>query len=389
MFLNANTATRRFRELQFDLQALLQAFTEIRPINEESSDYPYVEICWADGSTDIVPVFETIKELSETYVPEIDKIGYLSDILTISGNTMVPSSTDVSDPNYYLGIALFLRDFGLSANVLNVKGSGPVMLITDSHIRNLVADVVTLPANARVIGLDTENVYSVASMTQHTKVSNTLNARNCIVESLDARGLRLSTILQYPSVRVDASQLEVLSGIDGEMRANGFALSGMMRLTATPTSQLQERVVQNHTVVSVEVPVKILGGYRYMATEPVPVPDRISDSFDADSVPSLVTIYPFMEVRGYSGMTDIRIVLNTPTYEDDGKIIQVSNLCDHSLRVCNAWSLGSSGDEGVVVPLNYKLLPPYSTVDFMIRYDLGGTGIRVYMLPMLYEGLHG
>ena len=52
MLLNAHTATRSFRELQFDLKAFLEAFAEIMPMDELSDD-GLVEIKWADGSVDM------------------------------------------------------------------------------------------------------------------------------------------------------------------------------------------------------------------------------------------------------------------------------------------------------------------------------------------------
>ena len=58
--LNAHTAIRTFRELQFDVKAFLYALYDIYPA-EGHEDKGVVEIKWSDGSVDVVPTFEFVR----------------------------------------------------------------------------------------------------------------------------------------------------------------------------------------------------------------------------------------------------------------------------------------------------------------------------------------
>ena len=103
----------------------------------------------------------------------------------------------------------------------------------------------------------------------------------------------------------------------------------------------------------------------------------------ADSDANIVLLYPFVQVTGYAGLRDVRIHLDIPTADMDGRVVQVSNAKEYPLKVCNAWMFGLTGSVGTAYPLNYVTMPAYSTIDFVFRYDDGGSFLRAYMLPML------
>lgn len=387
MFLNANTATRRFRELQFDLCAVLQAFMDIRPI-DGPSDFLYVEIRWADGSTDVVPVFDFIRELSECYEPSLDKVCHLSDTLTIAGAQLIPGNADAASPYYQDSVSAWLVHAGLSANVSEVTSTA-AMVISDSHIFVMKASSITLPEWAPVKALDTRDVSSNISHVRLTHVSNKAVIQDCVVQELDVHRFRLSGAIQYPASRLDASRIDNMASVAGATRSSGFELSGPLRLTSVYSGQVQDAVTANRATVTVEVPVKISGGYQYVGSEATYVPANMTDYFEYGSLPWLVMMYPFVTVQGYSSFKNIKLRLGIPKSTDDGKIVQVSNTNVLGLRVCNAWSLNMSDNVGKVEALNYMTLPSYSTIDFLVRFDMGAGDIKVYMLPMVYGDLHG
>lgn len=383
MHLNANTATRSFRELVFDLNAFLTAFQRIRPVDGESADEGCVEIDWSDGSVDYVLVLDVLKYLTYHYVQTYDVAAYLFSRLDVGGVGLIPSTVDVGSPYYSRNLSLFVENGPLSARIHLVveQDEGTGLRISDSHISQLEADAVELPSDAVIRSLDTDDVSSDSANLQAVRVTNRLTFRTGIVTDLDVHGIRLGSRLLYPVDRVDASDIVDMAGISGPSKPNGFKLSGPMRFSRTAGGPLQTLVASNRTTVSVDVPVKITNGYRYYTSVATSVPQDISAPFPSNSTANIVMLYPFVRIIGYSEMKDVRIHLEIPESTDDGRVVQVNNPTAVDIRVCNAWMFSSNGNLGVVQSLNFMTLPAYTTVDFIVRLDTESSGLRVYMLP--------
>lgn len=384
MFLNANTATRSFRELSYDVDTLLSRMGELRPVDGDFYYGGIVEISWADGSVDVVPTISVVLALVEYYDDINDEWTTMFDHLSVVGANLIPSTQDTGSPYYYDGLALFLKGGPLSAKIglVQADNSEGSIQIFRSTIRQLMAKSVTLPATAEIRGLDTSIVYSTASKVQRANVTNSMNSRIVNVGTLDAHTALINPMFKYPTdERVDASSLAAMSGPLGATKPVGFRVLGPMRLSSTQDVTIQSQVSRNGTTVSVNVPVKIPGGYQYLRTIPTPVPQSIMAPLNVNSAANIVTIYPFVTILGYTQMTDVVIQLDIPKFTDDGRVVQVNNPTGSDIRVCNAWMFTSNGSVGIVQSLNFITLPAYTIVDFIVRFDNSGSGLRVYMLP--------
>ena len=383
MHLNANTSTRSFRELVFDVNAFLTAMGQLRPVEGEPDDWN-VTIEWADGSVDIVPVFLLIQMLTEYYDVDNDEWSHLYGNLDIGGVKVTPSTMDTGSVYHSNTLSVFVEGGPLSAKIhLVIDGDeNAVTRISNSHIRQLEADSVSLPPDAKIVDLDTPDLTTDSSRVKAVRITNKMTARSGIFVDLDVHSVRVGSAFKYPAVRIDASNIVDMAGISGPSKPNGFKLTGTMRLAAKQTEPLQSIVTKNRTTVSVDVPVRITGGYRYFTSNPTPVPQDISAPLDTNSSAAVVMLYPFVQIIGYSEMKDVRIHLDIPESAYDGRVVQVYNATGSDIRVCNAWMFSANGNVGVVQTLNYITFSAYTTIDFLVRIDNGGSGLRVYMLPM-------
>lgn len=383
MHLNANTSTQSFRELVFDLNAFLTAMGQLRPVEGEPDDWN-VTIEWADGSVDIVPVFLLIQMLTEYYDGDNDEWSHLYGNLDIGGVKVTPSTMDTGSVYHSNILSVFVEGGPLSAKIHLVidADENAVTRISDSHIRQLEADSVSLPPDAKIVDLDTSDVTTDSSSVKAVRITNKMTARSGIFVDLDVHSVRVGSAFKYPTVRIDASNIVDMASVSGPSKPNGFKLTGTMRLAAKQTEPLQSTVTKNRTTVSVDVPVRITGGYRYFTSNPTPVPQDISAPLDTNSSAAVVMLYPFVQIIGYSEMKDVRIHLDIPESKYDGRVVQVYNATGSDIRVCNAWMFSANGNVGVVQTLNYITFPAYTTIDFLVRLDNGGSGLRVYMLPM-------
>ena len=112
--LNAHTATRSFRELQYDIKVFLDGIEQISPL-ESPQGISIVELKWADGSIDLVPSTEFILGLVSRLFPK----------LTLGGKAeLLPDGKDIPLQNgkyhkYYLnlkvsnaGVQADIKEFG-------------------------------------------------------------------------------------------------------------------------------------------------------------------------------------------------------------------------------------------------------------------------------------
>ena len=322
--------------------------------------------------------------LTEYYDGDNDEWSHLYGNLDIGGVKVIPSTMDTGSVYHSNTLSVFVEGGPLSAKIHLVidADENAVTRISDSHIRQLEADSVSLPPDAKIVDLDTSDVTTDSSSVKAVRITNKMTARSGIFVDLDVHSVRVGSAFKYPTVRIDASNIVDMASVSGPSKPNGFKLTGTMRLAAKQTEPLQSIVTKNRTTVSVDVPVRITEGYRYFTSNPTPVPQDITAPLDTNSSASVVMLYPFVQIIGYSEMKDVRIHLDIPESKYDGRVVQVYNATGSDIRVCNAWMFSANGNVGVVQTLNYITFPAYTTIDFLVRIDNGGSGLRVYMLPM-------
>ena len=379
MLMNANTATRSFRELQFDLKAFLTALLSICPVEGPGAS-DIVEIKWADGSVDIVPTYEFIQSVVQNYFKKL-KIGPAD--IGVRGGGSFPSILRQD-------LALLLSSVGLSANIKELGDGSEDYTFVNNTIRRLGAKFVTLPPDARITQLIvsgplTATTCSAGSLT----VRGSLNCDTWYARDLDLSGVPgLSVRMGYNGLVSDVSCVDKMMGKTPDAFLTGMQVSGEARFTSSVMEGIRTLFKENNTQVYVEVPVIQDGGYAYISTRATAIPDPMDSSFSPMSQVSLSTLYPKKQLRGAFDGQDMYIRLLPPDSSDDRRIIPVCNNTRDSLTFCNAWNLyttrsGSSlADVGMVSPLNYVTIPAFSSMDFLFSYDIVGSHIRAYMLPM-------
>lgn len=396
MLMNANTATRSFRELQFDLRAFLSAMLDICPLDSTESS-AFVEIRWSDGSVDVVPTFAAISRI----------VGNLYPSLTVGDSARLYPSTAQGGDNYRHDLTLFIASSGLSCHIEEMGTPQDSLVIVRGIIRNLSAEVVELADDIDVSSL---------------KVTGILSAEECTADSVDARSLSYDRVyvrdgLDLSRVRFGACLRFILGGTDisvctyAPYMASGdllgcYRITGRMRYSVS-VSEATRRVFESSTPhVYVDVPTVSFGSdgkpfFDYVPTagEDMPV-DGITPFTDAGDA-SLMLLYPRKSVRYGTSVSEAYIRAVAPTDSDADRIVQVCNVTDIPIRACNAWmfsteAVGSdaptvggmfsvqavSARRGTVSALNYVELPPYSSIDFLFKFDLAGASLRVYMMPM-------
>ena len=379
MLMNANTATRSFRELQFDLKAFLKALMSICP-TDDSGDSDIVEIKWADGSVDIVPTYAFIQNIVQNYFTKL-KIGS-TDIRARGGGR-------------FLGIlrqklSLLISSTGMAAHINEIGDGSEDYRIVKSTITQLGARFVKLPSDARITRLTVSGLISATTCSAGSvTVRSAMNCDTWYARDLDVSGVpRMSVRMAYHGLVSDVSCVDKMMGKSPESFYTGMQVSGETRFTASVMEGLRTLFKQNNTKVHVEVPVMKGTEYAYLDSLTTDIPDPMNIPFPQMSQVSLSTLYPKKQLRGSYDGQDLYIRLLPPDSSDDNLIIPVCNNTRDSLTFCNAWDLstatfkGCTSVRGMVSPLNYVTLPAFSSMDFLFKFDILGSHIRAYMLPM-------
>ena len=133
--LNAHTAIRTFRELQFDVRAFLYALYDIYPA-EGHEDKGVVEIKWSDGSVDVVPTFEFVRGMcNATFLKVI--VGGLAEL--IPEITTIP----IQGGKYQkTTLNLDIKGAPLKANFPEIGDTNTDLAVEGGTIVKLVADTV-------------------------------------------------------------------------------------------------------------------------------------------------------------------------------------------------------------------------------------------------------
>lgn len=439
--LNAHTATRTFREMQFDIKAFLKALYDVMPA-EGHEDKGLVEIKWADGSVDIVPTFELIRSIcNSTYMQLL--IGGVAEL--IPEHTSVP----VQNGKYYRDtMKLLIQSAPLKAPMREIGSAEEDLQIIGGVINELVANDVSLPYDAEISRIEVEGSLTTSYCeSDDSHIGNMLCEDGYIKRfndsvakdpTLNLSNLRVSVpvqvIAQYRN-GYDLSQWTQI-GLNTVIRPL-YYVTGQFRFGEEQTEIDWYRLQLDGAGINVAIPilsasVSLKDGVslksEYVRTEFTKFRANRKAPLPLDSPPSITMLYPLKETKGYKN-GHVKITLLPPTNNDSNMVITVQNLAETPVTACNAWSFSkvapkepvnlptgllspfnsivgvavagatsigsavassasntsSSSDDydGEVEALNYIRLPAYSAVDFLFKWSLKSKDRwEAYMLPM-------
>lgn len=441
--LNAHTAIRSFRELQFDVKAFLYALYDIAPA-EGHEDKGVVEIKWSDGSVDVVPTFEFVRGMcNATFLKVI--VGAVAEL--IPEITTIP----IQGGKYQkTTLNLDIEGAPLKANFPEIGDTFTDLQITDGTIVELVADSVDIPSDAIITKLEaTEELSTYNANVSQVAETNTLNLENGIIQNrsdspsinpltVDLSQIRWNAALKFPTRWNGSYDLSCYTQCQSRSVWGLYKVTGYFRYDYNGYPEYTRQFKTYHAGVIVEIPVfkKISyggssgrggGGYTNIEFETYPLPKvnypdySMTEEMAETEVPNIVMLYPFKDTRtkdhwyGTCYMT-----LLEPTEELANRIFQVRNPTSKKLKLCNAWAFtvakkeneresawitnvvgaaatvfgdiagsaaqGSTKKDdtvyGAVEDLNYITFPPYSSIDFIFKWSIIGGILYAYMMPM-------
>lgn len=377
MLMNANTATRSFRELRFDLVAFLQAMCKI------PTTTGVLEIKWSDGSVDIVPTYGLISEL----------VGKCYEVLHVGDAVLSASSGSGED--YREKLTLLLRDASLCAKIAELGSPESNLEFVRGTIRRLVSDVVVLGPDVAVSDIHVDGMLHVEECTASWLNADFVETSIMYVQdSVDLSKTISSPAMQFLGGLKDISVCSNAPAVVTGELLGGYALTGYMRYSAVTLNSLQALFDSGNPQISVEVPVLSTDGQRtddgfvYVVSSPEDMPTDMTKPFPASSLACLMLLYPKKALRSMGSVSDIYMRIVAPLAEDSDHIVQICNNSGMTLNACNAWRFSAVDDSssgtrvGNVAPLSYVKLPPFSSVDFLFKYEIVGSRLCVYMLPM-------
>lgn len=430
--LNAHTATRTFREMQFDTKAFLKALYDVMPA-EGHEDKGLVEIKWADGSVDIVPTFELIRSIcNSTYMQLL--IGGVAEL--IPEHTTVP----VQNGAYYRDtMKLLIQSAPLKAPMREIGSAEEDLQIIGGVIDELVANEVSLPYNAEISKIEVNG-----SLTTSYCESDDSHIGNMLCEDGHIKRFN-DSVVKDPTLNLSNLRVSVPVQVIAQYR-NGYDLSqwtqiglntvirpvyyvtGHFRFGEDQTAIDWYRLQLDGAGINVAIPILSESASfkegmtltsEYARTEFTKFRANRQAPLPLDSPPSITMLYPLKETKGYKN-GHVQITLLPPTENDMDMVITVQNLAETPVTACNAWSFSkvspkvtpmsrntfftsafglgalgafvansasssSSSDDydGEVEALNYIRLPAYSAVDFLFKWSLKSKDRwEAYMLPM-------
>lgn len=375
MLLNAHTATRVYRECQFDILALLTGLSSICPIEGDSSGV--IEIKWADGSVDMVPTFALIKAIVGNYYKKLNVGG--SPITVTNGQLVLEN------------IAAYVESMGTKDDDLE---------FFRSTIASLTVDMATLAPDTKIHKLDVASLHSKSGTSTVTSVRNNGYADRVLVDSLDLSNIVMTAPIKWGPLGFDASTITspgLRSVSELQPFEDGLLLTGKPRFSSVYTDLNVLSLDPNSTAIVVEIPsitddtLSLDVGYTY--TTPTRMPSNLQEPFADDSPISLAMLYPKKYVRV---MRDNLVVVRmqaADTSEND-RIVRVYNKSGESIRACNAWIFVTNPTvptsllkSGTIVPVNYVDIPAHSSIDFLFSSEyLSRSMSCAFMFPMKYLG---
>lgn len=376
MLLNAHTATRVYRECQFDILALLTGLSSICPIEGASSGV--IEIKWADGSVDMVPTFALIKAIVGNYYKKLNVGG--SPITVTNGQLVLEN------------IAAYVESMGTKDDDLE---------FFRSTIASLTVDTATLAPDTKIHRLDVASLHSKSGTSTVTSVRNNCYSDRVFVDSLDLSNIVMTAPINWGPLGFDASTITSLRSVS-ELQPfmDGILLTGKPRFSSEYTDLNVLSLDPYNTSVVVEIPsitddtLSLDVDYTYTTT--TRVPSNLQEPFADDSPISLAMLYPKKYVRVIRDNVVVVRMQAADTSEND-RIVRVYNKSGESIRACNAWIFVTNPvslrrkllrrKRGTIVPVNYVDIPAHSSIDFLFSSEyLSRSMSCAFMFPMKYLG---
>jgi len=377
MLLNAHTATRVYRECQFDILALLTGLSSICPIEGDSSGV--IEIKWADGSVDMVPTFALIKAIVGNYYKK----------LTVGGSPITVTNGQLVLEN----IAAYVESMGTKDDDLE---------FFRSTIASLTVDTATLAPDTKIHKLDVASLHSKSGTSTVTSVRNNCYADRVLVDSLDLSNIVMTAPINWGPLGFDASTITApgLRSVSEQMPfVDGILLTGKPRFSSVYTDLNVLSLDPYNTSIVVEIPsitddtLSLDVDYTY--TTDTRVPSNLQEPFADDSPISLAMLYPKKYVRVIRDNIVVVRLQAADTSEND-RIVRVYNKSGESIRACNAWIFVTNPavptsllgkKSGTIVPVNYVDIPAHSSIDFLFSSEyLSRSMSCAFMFPMKYLG---
>lgn len=438
--LNAHTATRTFRELQFDIKAFLTALYNIMPA-EGHEDEGLVEIKWADGSVDIVPTFALIRSIcNSTYMKLL--IGGVAEL--------IPEATTypVQNGKYYrTTMKLIIQSAPLKVPVREIGSEEEDLEFIKGVIGELVADDVSLPYDADIATIKVDgslttsycNVNDTAKIGSLSCDSGSLqryNDKEVIDPTLNLSNVQLSVpirVIEQYRQGYDISRWTQLVG--STVMRPLYMVTGNFRFGGDKSEADWFHLSRKGAGINVAIPLLPSSSADYARTKFTEFGTDYLTPLPLNSPPSLTMLYPLKDTS-YNNMTGyLRLKLLPPKATESNMIVTIQNPTGRAIRACNAWSFGrlvkkseptnwrslvftsgaalgaaiagvgsifgggssrnegssntSDDYDGEVVALNYIKLPPYSAIDFLFTWSIKGKNLwEAYMLPMTTRTLN-
>ena len=361
--LNAHTAIRTFRELQFDVRAFLYALYDIYPA-EGHEDKGVVEIKWSDGSVDVVPTFEFVRGMcNATFLKVI--VGGLAEL--IPEITTIP----IQGGKYQkTTLNLDIKGAPLKANFPEIGDTDTDLTVDGGTIVKLVADTVELPYDAVISKVEaTEELYSTNADATSAEIGQLYLENGSILTrgdspysypfTLDLSKVVWNQALQLGTRFRGSYDLSCYTQTQYSGNAVGlFKVTGYFRYDTVGYAEYAGHFKRYHAGVIVEIPVfKSIsyggsargGSYTNIEFETYPMPKvnypnySMTEEMPASEIPNIVMLYPFKETRtkdhwyGTCYMT-----LREPTEDEQDRIVTVRNPTSKTLKLCNAWSFSTA-----------------------------------------------
>lgn len=385
--LDAHTATRSFRELQYDLHELLTVLYAITTDSVQDASV-MVEAKWSDGSVDVVPAVSLVKALVANAYPHV-RVG--DSLLQV-----IRKLVATQGGKYYVGYpSLKITGMdGLSARFESLGGADVEQVLESCVVTDITAATVVLDGAVAISYVEATDSLS----SRYLGVSRGISADYVKSDDVDVESVDLSHLSFNAPMMVRPS---------GEILDGSYVFS--MPVGSNRGSTVYDRIVVRGNMaafrtdndspylggtVYVEVPVidADTGGLVYTATRGDRIPDNGTAPFALNSETSLVSIYPkrFLvtdTVGADSTEATFRLVM--PVSDDSDRIVRVENPTGVPVRVCNIWrfqqryrDITGMDRYARISALNYVVLPRYSRIDFLFVYRIDGSVIEASMIPM-------
>ena len=404
--LNAHTATRSFRELQYDLQVFLEGLDDIAPVGSPHG-ISLVELKWADGSIDLVPSTEFITGL----------VYHLFSQLTIGDKaTLTPVETTLPTGKHLLD--LHLNGAGLQAHFVNFGDGTESITINGGSITTLKADTLNLATGVTIGDMQIQGTTHAdyCSVENTINVTGTLNlSDSSIFKVFHAEKVHLEGLVRFvnPNIpRVRMSSYDSLGWESSNPVMGFYVIRHILNYSDTYDASLQSDMRSHRANIRTQIPIPRIpegssGGdivYDYVFTSNTMIPSRMTDPVDGGSSAGLMTLYPLKSTSVVSSYGTLYLKIQVPDGND--YLMHINNPTESSIRVCNAWMFKENNvrhttplnifggvdasnvfnmneDEaaGTIIPLHYITIPAYSCIDFLFKHEIVGGNYCAYMMP--------